>query len=198
MASAPIADLPSVIKPAVEEPVIAAAAPVETAAAPPPVVETPIAARIETPPVAARIVEPLVSEPVAVQPTPAPRSLVAERVGQLVEPVAKKPAKAAEPARPKPVADRPAKLTGSQLQDLIRRQIASDRGDGLGPLARWARSDATRPVKSAAVTGDDVRSLLSSLAVPAAVASVTYPSGVRLRRVRVPVSPEHEAAQASA
>jgi hypothetical protein len=141
-----------------------------------------------------------VPEPVVAQPAPH-RSLVAERVGQLWEPVAKKIAKAVEASRPKAVADRPAKLTASQLHDLIRKQAASDRigEDGLGPLARWARSDAPRAAKGAAVTSDDVRSLISSLAVPSAVASVTYPNGVRIRRVRVPNAADQDGAvQASA
>ena len=186
----PIVETPSVIKP-IEEPIVTAPVLVE-AVAPQPVQP----AVIEHPPAP----EPLVVAEAPVTP-PITRSLVAETVGQLVEPVAKKAPKPAEAPRPKPVADRPAKLTASQLKELIRKQTSVDRigSDRLGPLARWAHSDAPRPVKNGAVTSDDVRSLISDLAVPPAVASVTYPSGVRIRRVRVPVSPDHEGAvQASA
>jgi hypothetical protein len=159
----------SILKPAIEKPVVAAA--------PPP--ESRIEPKIES-------IEPVVEEPPLVTSA---GSLVGEKVGRLMEPPAKKTPKA-EPSRPKPVADRPAKLTASQLQDLIRKQAAGDRlgDDRLGALPRWARSDAPRAAKSAAVTSDDVRALISSLAVPSSVASVTYPRGVRVRRVRVPLS----------
>ena len=199
-AAEPIVEAPSVIKP-VEEPMVAAP---EQPVAPQPVVEPLVAAsRIVEPPV---VEPPVVERPVlesvlvadAVVIQPPPGSLVSERVGKLVDPPAKKAR--TETARPKPVADRPAKLTRAQLQDLIRKQAASDRlgHDGLGPLTRWARSDAPSAAKNASVTSDDVHSLISELAVPIAVASVTYPTGVRLRRVRVPLSSDHDAVQASA
>jgi hypothetical protein len=152
-------------------------------AAPPPVIEPVVVPAIEPPVVPA--VEPVLLKPVA-EPTVAP----------------KKAPKPVEAPRPKAVADRPARLTGRvQLRDLIRAHTEAARTgrDRLGPLARWARSDAPLAAQSVSVTSDDVRTLISSLAVPSAVASVTYPSGVRLRRVRVPLSAEQEgAAQASA
>jgi hypothetical protein len=195
IAAAPIVEASSVIKP-VEEPIAAAPVLVEA-----PAVEPVAAAPVVEPPAVGQT---LIAEPAPVTPPPVLRPLVAEKVGTLEPPPApapKKAAKTSEPSRPKPVADRPAKLTSSQLQDLIRKQVAVERigSDGLGPLARWARSDAPRAAKNAAVTSDDIRVLIAELAVPAAVASVTYPTGVRLRRVRVPLAADHDGAvQASA
>jgi hypothetical protein len=180
---------PPVEPPREREPLVAPALEVK------PVVE-PIRERAEP---AIEVVERPVEAP-AVKPARRAAASV-EADSELATPAAasRKTAKPVEAPRPKAVADRPAKLTGVQLKDLVRARAMDDmsRG-GLGPLARWARSDAPRAVKTAAVTSDDVRALISDLAVPAAVASVTYPRGVRIRRVRVPVSPEHEAAQASA
>src|SRR3954462_7395438 len=75
------------------------------------------------------------------------------------------------------------------------RPGAARAGERLGPLARWARAEAARKPKSEGVTADDVRALIASLAVPAAVASVTYPKGCRIRRVRVPPAPDGEAGE---
>lgn len=72
------------------------------------------------------------------------------------------------------------------------RPAAARAGERLGPLARWARAEAGRKPKSEGVTADDVRALIASLAVPVAVASVTYPKGCRIRRVRVPPAPDGE------
>jgi hypothetical protein len=51
--------------------------------------------------------------------------------------------------------------------------------------ARWLRSEpiVTAAHKKAPV--DDLRGLLAGLAIPGAIASVRYPSGCRIRRVRV-------------
>ena len=68
-----------------------------------------------------------------------------------------------------------------------------------GAVAAWARSsEAPRAAKGAPVTSDDVRALISSLAVPAAVASVSYATGCRIRRVRVPVSPDADGGDGTA
>ncbi|HET7699168.1 MAG TPA: hypothetical protein VFK57_25840 [Vicinamibacterales bacterium] len=215
--TAPAAEAPSIIMPAIDEPIVRPAADVpivEPAAFEPPIVKP---AAAEPPP-----------EPVAIQPPIAPTleaftSALAvparadEPPAKAPRPVAaqtdtpaesapppapaKKSARPADAPRPKAVADRLPKLTGRvHLQDLLQRSRPSDGSgrDRLGPLARWARSDAPRPVKGAAVTSDDVRSLISSLAVPSTVASVAYARGVRIRRVRVPVSPDQDAVQASA
>ena len=61
----------------------------------------------------------------------------------------------------------------------------------LGPLATWARMEPRRSESPS--TADDLRMLLGGLAVPAAVAGVRYPRGVRIRRVRVPAARTNEA-----
>jgi hypothetical protein len=58
----------------------------------------------------------------------------------------------------------------------------------LGALASWMRSERTPQAGSG--SADDLRILLGSLAIPAAVAAVAYPRGVRIRRVRVPAARE--------
>jgi len=60
----------------------------------------------------------------------------------------------------------------------------------LGPLATWARMEPRRTESPS--SGDDLRMLLGGLAVPAAVAGVRYPRGVRIRRVRVPAARSNE------
>jgi hypothetical protein len=62
------------------------------------------------------------------------------------------------------------------------------------PLAIWARAELDKhPRRGAAMTeapersvNDELRDLMSRLAVPPNVAGVTYPRGCRIRRVRVP------------
>jgi CheY-like chemotaxis protein len=64
----------------------------------------------------------------------------------------------------------------------------------LMPLAIWARAELDKqPRRGAAMTdapersvNDELRDLMSRLAVPPNVAGVTYPRGCRIRRVRVP------------
>ena len=61
------------------------------------------------------------------------------------------------------------------------------------PLAIWARAEIDKhPRRGAAVietpersVSDELRDLMSRLAVPPNVAGVTYPRGCRIRRVRV-------------
>jgi hypothetical protein len=196
---------PPVVDPVVLEPILAEPVAVEPLIAPAaldltPVVEAPLEAKPVEP--IRELAEPVVQ--IVERPVEAPAAKPArDSDAELAIPAAAaKKAKPVEAPRPKAVADRPARLTGRiQLKDLIKPRTPGDdfSRERLGPLARWARSDAPRAVKSAAVTSDDVRALISDLAVPQAVAWVTYPRGVRIRRVRVPVSPEHEAAaQASA
>jgi hypothetical protein len=176
---APIPDPPAV------EPVVAAAA-APAAPAPSVILEKPRAA------------EPVVH--VAARPVTAPQPVAAApQSAAATKPAAARPA-ASEPARPKPVADRAAKgATRVQLQSLLKARAAKEpeTRDRLGPLARWARTETPRAARTAPVTGEDVRALISSLAVPPAVASVSYPRGCRLRRVRVPVSPDHDGGDGS-
>lgn len=63
----------------------------------------------------------------------------------------------------------------------------------LAPLAMWARTEAAAPpvAKSAPpeeprTISDELRNLMSALAVPPNVAGVSYAHGCRIRRVRVP------------
>ena len=182
VAAAPVIEEP-LIRPAEPEPIVAApvaAVPVD----PPRFAPTPLSEPV-------RVADPAVIEPPA-------GALITEKVGKLVDPAPRK--SKADASRLKPVADRPARLTSDQLRDLIRKQatIDSDVSDRLGSLTRWARSEAPQGALIAPVA-NEARALISSLAVPSAVASVSYPNGVRIRRVRVPVLPDQEAArQASA
>ena len=65
------------------------------------------------------------------------------------------------------------------------------RDSRLGALATWVRAENRG--RDAAQESDDVRGLLNSLAVPAAVVAVGYGRGCRIRRVRVPAAREpHE------
>jgi hypothetical protein len=63
----------------------------------------------------------------------------------------------------------------------------------LAPLAMWARSEAPAPaakntpdVEEPRSVSDELRNLISALAVPPHVAGVSYARGCRIRRVRVP------------
>ncbi len=47
----------------------------------------------------------------------------------------------------------------------------------------WARKET--PPESAAASADELHDLLACLGVPESVASVSYPQGVRIRRLRV-------------
>jgi CheY-like chemotaxis protein len=64
----------------------------------------------------------------------------------------------------------------------------------LGALASWARSEDR--AADAAQGSDDLRALLTGLAVPPAVVSVGYGRGCRIRRVRVLAAREHQDAEA--
>ena len=70
----------------------------------------------------------------------------------------------------------------------IRDQGFRIRDTRLGALASWARAE--RPGPAAAAGTDDLRGLLSGLAVPSAVVAVGYGRGCRIRRVRVPPARE--------
>ena len=66
---------------------------------------------------------------------------------------------------------------------------------GLAPKGIWLRRDGDAPEEAKDI--EDLRALLSTLAVPAAIASVSYPRGCRIRRVRVPAVLDPEAAEAA-
>jgi len=76
----------------------------------------------------------------------------------------------------------------------IRDQRSGTRDKRLGALATWARSEHRGD--GAAQSGDDLRGLLTSLAVPSAVVAVGYGRGCRIRRVRVPTAREPQEAEA--
>ena len=86
-------------------------------------------------------------------------------------------------ARPK-VEDRGSKIAGSGLGIRDLRLGIKDRAPvRLGGLASWARSEDRG--REPAQGSDDLRALLTGLAVPPAVVSVGYGRGCRIRRVRV-------------
>lgn len=86
---------------------------------------------------------------------------------------------------------------GSQDSGLaIRSQRSAIRMTRLGALATWARSEGVR--RDAGAGGDELRGLLTGLAVPPAVVAVGYGRGCRIRRVRVPAAREPHDAEAEA
>ena len=76
----------------------------------------------------------------------------------------------------------------------IREQRAAMRDRKLGALASWARSDGRG--RETPANSDDLRGLLTGLAVPSAVVSVGYGRGCRIRRVRVPAARESQETEA--
>ena len=53
------------------------------------------------------------------------------------------------------------------------------------PLAMWARIETKRPIVVPEPPIDDLHELIAGLSIPAHVATITYPRGCRIRRVRV-------------
>jgi hypothetical protein len=152
---------------------------------------------------AAGVVEPLVPAEVWIEPpieAPAPvlieESVPIEEPVQIEAPV--QIAATAEPARPKSRNSRSAvKDSGSGLKDAglgIRDQRSRIKDQRLGALASWARSE--NQARDAAYGDDDLRGLLTGLAVPATVVAVGYGRGCRIRRVRVPAAREPKEAEA--
>lgn len=70
----------------------------------------------------------------------------------------------------------------------IREERSGIKDARLGALASWVRSESRG--RDAAAGGDDLRGLLTGLAVPTAVVAVGYGRGCRIRRVRVPAARE--------
>ena len=79
--------------------------------------------------------------------------------------------------------------------DLDRDPFADFRTEGQGeggllklmPVTAWARTAESKRQPSAdSARTDDVHQLISGLSIPTHVASVAYPRGCRIRRVRVP------------
>ncbi len=126
-------------------------------------------------------------EPIPVYEDPAPAPIDEERAPVPVyeEPVIAHSIEAISPGAPEthdePVAaaTSPAPPTASSAR--------------LAPLAMWARSEAaapapkkTEPVEEPRTISDELRNLMSALAVPPHVVGVSYARGCRIRRVRVP------------
>jgi hypothetical protein len=197
---------------AITEPLIAASSPLAPVvepmtaavealiAAPPPVVHAaPIAIAAEEPAVVfaapVAIDDPVVAPPPVAIVFPPPVAIEEPAVPAapvvLAPPVVAAPPPAAAPPAAAPVR---AKIKDSGLG--IRDRGFADKGSGirdsrLGALATWVRAENRG--RGAAQEGDDVRGLLNSLAVPAAVVAVGYGRGCRIRRVRVPAAREpHE------
>ena len=150
----------------------------------------------------------------AEQPVPADVSMetppieapVPEPIAEPVQIPARVPiAASAEPARPKvrnpgsaPKASRSgSKDSGLGIKDSglgIRDQRSGIKDSRLGALASWARSE--NQTRDAGYGDDDLRGLLTGLAVPSAVVAVGYGRGCRIRRVRVPAAREPKEAEA--
>ncbi len=91
----------------------------------------------------------------------------------------------------------PDSRSGSQDSGLgIGRQRSAINVARLGALANWARSEGAG--RDAGAGGDELRGLLTGLAVPPAVVAVGYGRGCRIRRVRVPAAREPHDAEAEA
>lgn len=154
--------------------------------APPPIAEPQIA-----------IPEPAHSIAAFAAPVAAVEAAVPEPVAPIVAAVS------AVPAPPVPSPDPPAparepRKRDSGLKSRDPRSAIRDAGLaalGLAPAGAWMRREAERPETQDGP--EDVRALLSTLAVPPAIASVSYPRGCRIRRVRVPAAPDAEAAEAA-
>ena len=158
--------------------------------------EAPVAA-FAAPTVAA---EPAIPEPVSLVVESAPS--IPELQAAVAEPViAATPAPDAKPARYEAPRRRD---SGFRIKDSgfrIKDSGSAIRDEGLvalgfAPLGLWVRREGEAPGK--ADGREDVRALLSTLAVPRAVAAVSYPRGCRIRRVRVPAVPEADGGEAPA
>lgn len=119
--------------------------------------------------------------PEATSPEPMQQDTVAERAVRIVARVHDEQVASREDAGQTEGADEWGRNTG---------QVDEWTAERLGRLTGWARTESPRSAKPAAVLADDVRALLASLAVPHGIASVRFPRGCRIRRVRVAASRE--------
>ncbi len=103
------------------------------------------------------------------------------------KPVKAPAARAPQTARAQAPATTVARPDGASGLGIRDRGLAV-RDSPLGALATWARAEDRGA--GAASNSDDLRGLLTALAVPASVVSVGYGRGCRIRRVRVPVGKE--------
>jgi HPt (histidine-containing phosphotransfer) domain-containing protein len=143
--------------------------------------------RFVEPVVAAAPIEAVIPEAVPVC-VPKPPVHVPEPPVYVPEPVAV----AAAPVQDAKIQDSRSRTKDSGLG--IRDQRLAMRDRKLGGLASWARAEGRG--RESAYGSDDLRGLLTGLAVPAAVVSVGYGRGCRIRRVRVPAARESQEAEA--
>lgn len=135
--------------------------------------------------------EPLyVPEPVrAAEPLYVPEPAYIPEPLHVAAPVVQAAAPASEPKLHQPA------RSGKRDSGLgIREQRSAARDARLGTLASWARTENRK--RDGEEPGDDLRGVLSGLAVPSAVVSVGYGRGCRIRRVRVPAGREAKEAEA--
>ena len=81
-----------------------------------------------------------------------------------------------------PFADFRAVVSGAQSDSIFKKM----------PLSAWART--AHPVQDQASEPDETVALLTRFKLPVDVAGFSYPSGCRIRRVRVPAALERAAA----
>lgn len=97
---------------------------------------------------------------------------------------------------PQPIED---SRSGTRDAGVVIRDERSGMRDSrparFGALASWARSE-NGGRRDAAHDSDDLRGLLTGLAVPSGVVAVGYGRGCRIRRVRVPAAREPQEAEA--
>jgi hypothetical protein len=147
-------------------------------AAPPAAAEVAIPEAVSIPEPVSRVVE---FAPPAIPEPPAP---IPEPQAQIPDP-------------PAPIPQRRKRDSKFRIKD--PRAAIRDAGWaalGLAPQGAWLRREAD--ASETAEDTQDVRALLSTLAVPIGIASVSYPRGCRIRRVRVPAIPEADSTEAAA
>jgi CheY-like chemotaxis protein len=196
------------------EPITAMAEPASIVAAPEPFIEEPVIAAAQLEAVEQ---QPSIEEPVYLEAAPAVAVLepaLVEPVMMTAQPeVIAEPLTIEEPVHLEAAVDLVAapvemlleesgfamQASGSATEDAgfgIRDSGFGMRDQGLGirlgSLASWMRTErAPEPTSASGSAGaDDLRALLGALAIPAAVAGVGYPRGVRIRRVRVAAARE--------
>jgi hypothetical protein len=179
--------------------------PVEAAAVEAPPVKAPRieAPRVEAPPIKAPLVEvpraktpPIEAPPVKTPPVEAPRIEMPRVEAPPIEPprVKAPPIEAPRVETPRvkapaPAAPQPPIAAPPPVKPPAIRRPPGPLVTRLPPLAMWARmpapvaAEAKEP--SAGTIGFDPNDLLGALRVPAPVATISYPRGVHLRRVRV-------------
>ncbi len=165
----------------IASPESAVASPESSFANPEPAVANPEPAVATFEPVVASFEAPRIEPPVAI---PEPMRAMPEPVVVSAEPVVASSEPRKKDSRPR-VRDSRSAIKYEGLAAF-----------GFAPQGLWMRRESDPPQPGDGP--DDVRTLLSTLAVPRGVASVSYPRGCRIRRVRVPTIPDAESAEGAA